>query len=212
MSPSRFLASLLALALAPAAFAQRVSAFTAGELAGWQERSFKGNSHYRIAEIDGERALHASCKGGASVLYREQKIDLTKTPVLQWAWRVDDTFAAIDERSKGGDDYPARVYVVVDGGLLAWRTIAMNYVWASEQPKGSAWDSAFTGNAQMLALRSGPAEAGQWRQESRNVREDFRRFHGRDIEHIDGVAVMTDCDNTGGSAEAWFGDLRFVAE
>jgi hypothetical protein len=211
MSHSWPLAALLALVVTvPAIAAEPVGAFSAGGLGGWQERSFKGNSRYRLTELDGRQVLHASCDGGASVLYREQKIDLNETPVLQWSWRVEETFTGVNERSKAGDDYPARVYVVVDGGLLAWRTIAMNYVWASEQPKDSAWDNAFIGNAKMLALRSGSGEAGQWQQESRNVREDFRRFHGRDIDRIDGVAVMTDCDNTGGQAEAWFGDIRFV--
>jgi hypothetical protein len=211
MSRSWPLAAVLALAVTvPAIAAEPVGAFSAGELGGWQEKSFKGNSRYELTELDGRQVLHASCDGGASVLYREQKIDLNATPVLQWSWRVDETFTGVNERSKAGDDYPARVYVVVDGGLLAWRTIAMNYVWASAQPKDSAWDNAFVGNAKMLALRSGSGEAGQWQQESRNVREDFRSFHGRDIDRIDGVAVMTDCDNTGGQAEAWFGDIRFV--
>lgn len=189
-----------------------LGAFAEGDLQGWQEKSFSGHSKYELVERDGRQVLHASCAGGASVLYREQQIDLTRTPILEWSWRVDAVFAGTDERGKAGDDYPARVYVVVDGGLLPWRTLAVNYVWASTLPAGTEWPNAFTGNAAMLALRSGTDEAGAWHSERRNVRADFRRLHGKRVERIDGVAIMTDCDNTGGTAEAWFGDLRFVAE
>jgi hypothetical protein len=188
-----------------------VGAFSNNTLDGWEERSFKGHTRYTLVERDSRTVLHASCSGTASVLFREHQVDLTRTPVLQWTWRVDRVFEGLDERTRAGDDYPARVYVVVGGGLLAWRTIAVNYVWASREPPEAAWPNAFTSNAKMLAIRSGDADSGRWHKESRNVREDFRRLHGRDVEVIDGVAVMTDCDNTGGQAEAWYGDIEFVS-
>jgi hypothetical protein len=100
--------------------------------------------------------------------------------------------------------------VVVDGGLLPWRTLAVNYVWASREAEGSDWSNAYTGNAHVVALRSGDADTGGWQTELRDVREDFKRYHGKDITHIDGVAIMTDCDDTGGRAEAWYGDIEFL--
>jgi hypothetical protein len=206
------LMAIAALAAVPATAAERVGAFSDGSLAGWEEKSFEGSTDYTLVRRDDRSVLHARCDGTASVLYREQEVDLRETPILQWSWRVDAVFSGIEERSKRGDDYPARVYVVVGGGLLPWRSIALNYVWASELPQGADWPNAFTDNAHMIALRSGTTGAGQWQTESRNVREDFRRAFGREIDSIDGVAVMTDCDNTGGQAEAWYGDLRFVSE
>ena len=192
--------------------AQPAGAFFEDGLQGWKEKSFAGHSRYQIVEKDGRRALHGACDGGASVLYREQEIDLSETPVLAWSWRVDRVYPGVDERQKSGDDYPARVYVVIDGGLLPWRTLAINYVWASAEPEGAAWDNAFISNAKMLALRSGTEDAGRWVSEARNIRDDFRLLHGRDVKRIDGIAIMTDCDNTGGRAEAWFSDMRFVRE
>lgn len=211
MSRARHLLWLLLL-LAGAAAALTVGEFSTGSLAGWQEKSLAGHSRYRLVELGGRRVLHASCDGGASVLYRKLPVDLVATPVMSWSWRVERVYSEVDERSKAGDDYPARVYVVVDGGLLPWRTRALNYVWASVEPVGATWNNAFVANAKMLALRSGDAEAGRWQSERRNVREDFSRLHGEDVKRIDGVALMTDCDNTGGTAEAWYGDIRFEAE
>ncbi|WP_226801612.1 DUF3047 domain-containing protein [Alkalilimnicola sp. S0819] len=210
MRPGLFSSIPLLLLLASATAAE-IPAFSRTGLSGWEERSFEGNSRYRLEEQNGRQVLHASCDGTASVLYREQEVDLRETPILRWRWRVDEVFQGNDERSKAGDDYAARVYVVVDGGLLPWRTLAVNYVWAGGEPRGQAWPNAFTGNAMMLALRSGERDTGAWREERRDVREDFRRLHEREIDVIDGVALMTDCDNTGGQAEAWFGDIRFEA-
>lgn len=173
---------------------------------------FSGATLYRPVQVDGREALHARCVSSASGLVLERTIDLRKTPILEWSWRVDDTFPrAIDETARAGDDYPARIYVVKDGGILRWRTRALNYVWASAMPVGSDWPNAYAGQAHMVALRSGPPDApGQWKTERRNVREDFRRYHGVDLDSVDAVAIMTDCDDLGASAQAWYGTLRFL--
>ncbi len=193
--------------------AEVLRGFSNGDLNGWEEKSFQGHTDYTLVNLDGETVLHARCDAAASVLYLERHIDLRQTPWLHWRWRVNRTFTKVDERSKQGDDYPARVYVVVDGGLLPWRTLAVNYVWASREPKGSHWPNAYTGNAHMVALRSGSADTKHWEVETRNVRQDFKRFYGKEMERIDGVAaLMTDCDNTGGRAEAWYGDIEFLGQ
>jgi hypothetical protein len=98
---------------------------------------------------------------------------------------------------------------VIDGGWAFWRTRTVVYVWAARQPAGSDWPSAYADQARVVALRSGTAEAGQWREERRDLRADFRRWFGIDARHVDGVALMTDCDDGGGAASAAYGDLRF---
>ncbi len=204
---------LLLLAAAVQAQERVIGAFSESSLAGWEAEVFSGRTQYDLVEEpEVGTVLHARCSDAASGLWRRIEVDLRETPVLEWSWRVDQTFSGIDETVRAGDDYPARVYVVVDGGWRRWRTRAINYVWASEKPAGADWPNAYASQARMLAVRSGsPEVAGQWRRESRNVREDFRRYHGRDVEQIDAVAIMTDCDDTGGEAEAWYGDIRFIA-
>ena len=180
------------------------------DVAGWERERFKGETTY---EIDGE-GLKARCDNSASGLFLRKTIDLRATPIVEWSWRVEHVDdGAVDEKTKGGDDFPARLYVVKDGGVAVWRTRAINYVWASAMPVGADWPNPFASQAHMVVMRSGsPSAPGQWVTERRNIRDDFKRFHGRDIETIDAVAIMSDCDNRGGTAEAWYGPVRFLAE
>lgn len=200
--------------LAPAAAGERlaVSAFEAEGLGLWKEKVFKGKTRYDLVNMKNGTVLRARSRGTASGLYRKMRVDLTKTPYLNWRWRVEGLLQGNDERTKAGDDYPARVYVVVSGGLFFWRTRAINYVWSSHQPAGSAWPNAYTANAHMIAVRSGPVAPGVWQREKRNVREDFKRAFGIDLREAHAVAIMTDTDNTGQSATAYYGDLYFSSE
>lgn len=205
-------AALIALRIGPAAADQPIELFDGANLQDWQPKEFKGRTQYSLVFADGRPALLARSRASASGLFREIDIDLTKTPYLHWSWRIDNTLGDHDETTKGGDDYPARVYVVVSGGVFFWRTRAVNYVWSSNRPVGSTWPNAYTGNAKMIAVRSGDGELGHWREERRNVREDLRRLFGADITRIQAVAVMTDSDDTGGAATAYYGKLYFSAE
>lgn len=140
-------------------------------------------------------------------MFRKIHVDLNKTPYLNWSWKIDNIYQGNNERSKQGDDYPARVYVVVSGGLFFWRTRAINYVWSSNQAVGTTWNNAYTGNAKMLAVRSGSQAIGQWLTEKRNIRDDLQTLFGEEIDEIDAVAIMTDSDNTKQSATAYYGDI-----
>jgi hypothetical protein len=197
------------MALAMPSFAASLE-FMPRDILAWQRESFRGETAY---EMDGD-ALRARCSNSASGLFLRREIDLRLTPVIEWSWRVDAVFdGAVDEKTKAGDDFPARLYVVRDGGVAVWRTRAISYVWASAAPPGSNWPNPFAPQAHMVALRSGaPPAPGRWVTERRNIREDFRLYHGRDIQAIDAVAIMTDCDNRAGAAEAWYGPVRFLAE
>ena len=190
-----------------------VGQFSQGDLSGWQPRLFAGSTEYRIASLQGEQALQAQSRQAASGLVKKVRIDLQKTPWLIWRWRIDQRLPAADETSKQGDDYAARLYVVVDGGLFFWNTRALNYVWSNTQATGASWPNAFAGsNAMMLALRSQADDTGTWVEERRNVREDLQRLFGEDIRYIDAIALMTDTDNNGGQASSWYGDIRFASE
>lgn len=200
---------LTALGAGPAA----ATIFTPAEIVTWSERSFQGHTRYRLVEVDGEAAVHARCQRSASALYLERRIDLRETPILEWRWRVRDTYGEeVDETTRGGDDYPARIYAVRSGGLLVWRTRAVNYVWASGQPLGARWPNAYARQAGMIAVDAGEAEAGRWVTRRRNLRDDFEKLHGERPEFVDGLALMTDCDDLGAEMEAWYGAIRLLPE
>lgn len=203
-------ALLLALLVAPPA-AAAPGAFSASGLQGWMEQTFAERPPvaYRLVHDDGVQVLEAACLAASSGWLWRETVNLRRTPVLAWRWKLGELPQGASEREKAGDDFAARVYVVLDGGWAPWRTRSLVYVWARQEPVGAAWPSAYTSQAQVLALRSGAAPAGQWRQERRDLRADFRQYLGLDTETVDGVAVMTDCDDGGGRARAWYGDIRF---
>lgn len=212
------LLALLLLALSSAygqAYGESViGRFSAGDWQdqGWQRKEFSGQTTYTLKKDGARQALHAESRAAGSGLYREISIDLRRTPYLNWSWRVDNVLTDNDEKTKSGDDFPARVYVVVSGGALFWKTRALVYVWSSHQPVNSAWHNPFTDNSRLIAVRSGRQELGRWLTEKRNIRADFKRLYGADIDRIDAVAIMTDTDNSGQSASAWYGDIFVSAD
>lgn len=183
--------------------------FAERDLTGWKERSFKGNTDYQLVEDQGVVVLRARTDGQASVLYRESTVDVAGSPWLEWSWKIDGVYRDIDEQTRDGDDFPARLYVVVKTGVLPWHTRAINYVWASEAAVDAHWPNPFTNKAHMVVVHSGNDDAGTWVHERRDVVEDFKRYHGIDITQLDGYAVMADGDNGNRSGTAWFGQIRF---
>lgn len=204
--------TVLLSGVAMACAGERLPVLSDGELAGWESEEFAGETAYTRIAANGGHCVEAVAQGTASGLFRELEVDLEKTPYLNWRWRIDNIYDNREEQTKHGDDYPARVYVVQSGGALFWKTRAVNYVWSSHQSAGTGWFNAYTGNARMIAVRSGSAQTGQWLTEKRNVRDDFRNAFGRDISRIHAVAIMTDADNTGQRASACYGDIFFSGD
>ena len=192
--------------------ADSVEVLRNGDIAGWEEKVFEGATVYETVRHDGRDAVRATSRGAASGLYLRRRIDLDKTPILRWSWRVDATLGDIDERTRAGDDYGARVYVIRSHPVFLWRTRAVNYVWASTMAAGETWPNAYTDSSRHVAVRSGDALAGRWVEERRDVRADFRELFGESVRYLDAVAIMTDTDNTGGAAVAYYGDITFTSE
>lgn len=188
----------------------QISDFSSKKLNQWERKSFSGNTDYQIVLLDNENILKAESHANASGLFKQQRIDLAKTPYLNWRWRVENRLGNIDEQSKSGDDYSARIYVVIDGGWAFWKTKAINYVWASNTAKDTIWPNAFAGShAMMIALRSTADKTSTWYQEKRNIFLDLKQHFGSDIRYIDAVALMTDTDNAKGNAIAYYADIYF---
>lgn len=193
-----------------------VEDFTPTQTALWKQRMFKGKSEYRSIVVDQRTVLEATTNASASLLFRQNTVDLKQTPVLEWTWKISKTFKgdtaeSINERSKAGDDFPARIYVVFRNGPLPGNAMAINYVWASSAPVGSYWPNPFQDNAIMMVVETGEQRAGSWVTHKRNVAEDFKTLFGEDISTLHGYAVMVDGDNTGNTTTSWFDNLSFTA-
>ncbi len=190
-----------------------VTSFKDNGLDGWEQKSFVGETDYQLVTDNGSTALLATSEGSASGMGKKIRVDLNKTPYLNWTWKINNKLDGLDETSKSGDDYVARLYVVKSGGALIWKTKALNYVWSSNQAQGATWKNAYQPkNAAMLAVRGQEDQAGQWVTEKRNVREDLKQAFGKDFDKIDAIAIMTDTDNSEASASALYGDIFFSAE
>jgi hypothetical protein len=187
----------------------------------WDVKIFSGETIYSINEYKGRLGLKALSNNTASGLVLKKKIDLTTTPYLNWSWLVEKQLLELDERSKSGDDFNARIYVVIEGGLLFWRIQSLNYVWSSNQEKGLVWDNPFAGSkVKMISVQGKAAQISHWYEEKRNVYQDLINTLGdkgseeanrEAYQYIDIVAIMTDTDNSGKDAESYYGDIIFSA-
>ena len=77
--------------------------------------------------------------------------------------------------------------------------------------EGQIVSNPYTDWVQMIPVQSGNANAGTWQIETRDVVRDYRAAFGEDPPAINGIAIMTDADNTKGSATAYYGDMRMRA-
>jgi len=183
-----------------------VAAFSRGDLSGWSKKIFTGETEYSIVQIDGRKALRSVSKNSASGLVKKIEKDPSQYPLLRWSWKIEHTLKREDATKKNGDDFVARVYVVFPR-VLFWKTRAINYVWSAKLPKGTAIPNAYTANAVMVAVESGDGKAGTWVNEERNIFDDYKMFFGEDPPPLGAVALMSDTDNTGDEAVAYFGDI-----
>ncbi|RNC70992.1 MAG: DUF3047 domain-containing protein [Desulfuromonadales bacterium] len=212
----RAYAALVLLAIAATALAATttIGRFSAGDLSGWEDETFRGKQKtiYTLVRDGGRTVLRAQSRGSASGLIRREGFDPKERPVLRWSWKVEGTLRNGNERTKEGDDYPARVYVVFPRGLF-WKTKAINYIWANRLPKGESIPNPFAPkNVMMVAVESGNGQAGKWVEEERNIVEDYVKFFGEEPPKAGAIAIMTDTDNTGEEATAWYGDITLAAK
>lgn len=211
----------------------KFSAATAGQELpqGWKPLTFKKtekHTSYRLVKDDGTVVVKAVAEASASGLTRKIKIDPKEYPVLQWRWKVKDILKKGDVRRKEGDDYPARIYItfVYDPAQLSFfekrkyeairllygqypPLAAINYIWESKAKEGTMVPNPYSDRVMMFVIESGSAKLGQWVSEERNVYEDYKKAFKGEPPMISGVAIMTDTDNTGESATAYYGDIVF---
>ncbi|MDX8398244.1 MAG: DUF3047 domain-containing protein [Mariprofundaceae bacterium] len=191
-----------------------IGQFSKTQLDGWKHKKFNGQTLYTLVTDSRlkTQVLQAVSLASASGLFFEKKINLEKTPYLHWSWKADRAFKVINENKKEGDDFIARIYVVIDGGIFFWKTRALSYVWSSSHQKFESWDNPYTSNTKMYAVDSGSINIGSWQYYKRNIRDDLRELFGDDLKSIDAIAIMTDTDNSEQAATSFYGDIYFTAD
>ncbi len=178
----------------------------------WEDQQFAAPTRYTLIKDHGYTVVRADSRRSASGKILKTPVDLTATPYVHWRWRVTKIYPGIDEQTRDGDDFPARLYLIARHPWKFWKTRAINYVWASNQPVNTVWRNPYTPNSRLIAVASGSEHLNRWQYYRRNAREDFLRIFGEQINTIDAVAIMTDTDNTGAEATTYYGEIIFSSE
>ena len=189
--------------------------FTEKELSELKVRKVRGadaKTLYSIGENENGKFLRSEANNSASGLGKEIKINLNKTPFLNITWKVENDLKGIVENSKKGHDYAARVFVVKKTGATPLSNRAMNYVFSSNNDINTYHPSPFTKKSIDYALSTTKENFNEWVTVKINVKEHFKKFHNLDLEEINGVAIMTDTDNSKLISVAYYQNIYFSTE
>ena len=188
-----------------------VFVFTEEEKEKLKVRKIKKKTKYTLGSNENGNYLKAEAEGVASGLGIEKKINLLKTPYINITWKVEKDLSGIDELSKKGHDYAARVFVIKKTGSTALSNRAINYVFSSNEPINKFWKSPFTKKSTDYVLSTTTNTLDEWVTVKANVKEDFKKLYNLDVNEIDGVALMTDTDNSKKLAIAYYQNIYFSA-
>lgn len=189
-----------------------VFSFTEEELKTLKVKKIKKLTEYQIGSNANGNFLRAEAEGQASGLGKEIKINLDKTPFINITWKVENNLNGINEKSKKGHDFAARVFVVKKTGITALSNRAINYVFSSNEDVGENWNSPYTKNSIDYVLSTTKINDDEWITVKSNVKNDFKNLHNLDVNEIDGVAILTDTDNSKMKAVSYYQNIYFSSE
>tara|TARA_B100001250_G_scaffold413496_1_gene447840 strand:- start:1509 stop:2162 length:654 start_codon:yes stop_codon:yes gene_type:complete len=190
----------------------KVFNFTENELKTLKVKKVRGadnKTNYSIGSNENGNYLKADAENAASGLGKEVKIDLNSTPFINITWKVEKDLKGIEENTKKGHDFAARVFVIKKTGATPLSNRAVNYVFSSNNDVGSNWPSPYTKKSIDNVLSTTKNKFNQWVSVKANVKEDFKKFHNLDIGELDGVAIMTDTDNSKMKAITFYQNIYF---
>ena len=193
----------------------KVFEFTESELSQLQVRKVRGadkKTVYSIGANENGNYLKSVADNAASGLGKEVKIDLNKTPFINITWKIEQDLKGIKENTKKGHDFAARIFAVKKTGATPLSNRAINYVFSSNNDVGLNWPSPYTKKSVDNVLSSTKNSLNEWVTVKSNVKEDFKKFHDLDVNELDGLAIMSDTDNSKMKSIAYYQNIYFSAE
>ena len=193
----------------------KVFEFTKEELSELEVRKVRGADNktiYSVGSNEKGNFLKAIADNAASGLGKELKIDLNKTPFINITWKIEKDLAGIKENTKKGHDFAARVFAVKKTGATPLSNRAINYVFSSNNKIGFNSPSPYTKKSIDNVLATTINNLDEWVTVKSNVKEDFKKFHDLDVNELDGLAIMSDTDNSKMKAVAYFQNIYFSSE
>ncbi|MDA9682907.1 DUF3047 domain-containing protein [Candidatus Pelagibacter sp.] len=193
----------------------KVFEFTDKELSELTVRKVRGADNkttYSVGSNENGNYLKAIADNAASGLGKEIKIDLNKTPFINITWKIEKDIPGIDETAKKGHDFAARVFVIKKTGATALSNRAINYVFSSNQDVGSNSPSPYTKKSIDNVLATTKTNLNEWVTVKANVKEDFKKFHDLDVNELDGIAIMSDTDNSKKKSITYYQNIYFSSQ
>ena len=193
----------------------QVFEFTEKELSSLKVRKIRGadaKTKYSVGNNENGKFLRAEADNSASGLGKEIKINLNETPFLNITWKVEKDLPGIDESTKKGHDYAARVFVVKKTGATPLSNRAMNYVFSSNNEVDAFHPSPFTKKSIDYVLSTTKENFNEWVTVKVNVKKHFKKFHNLDLDEINGLAIMSDTDNSKLKAISYYQNIYFSSE
>ena len=193
----------------------KVFEFTNEELAGLEVRKVRGADNktiYTVGSNENGNFLKAIADNAASGLGKEIKIDLNKTPFINITWKIERDLPGIKENTKKGHDFAARVFAVKKTGATPLSNRAINYVFSSNSEIGFNSPSPYTKKSIDNVLATTINNLNEWVTVKSNVKEDFKKFHDLDVNELDGLAIMSDTDNSKMKAVAYYQNIYFSSK
>ena len=193
----------------------KVFEFTDKELSELTVRKVRGadnKTEYSVESNENGNYLKAIADNAASGLGKEIKIDLNKTPFINITWKIEKDIPGIDETAKKGHDFAARVFVIKKTGATALSNRAVNYVFSSNQDVGSNSPSPYTKKSVDNVLATTKTNLNEWVTVKANVKEDFKKFHNLDVNELDGIAIMSDTDNSKQKSITYYQNIYFSSQ
>ena len=190
----------------------RIFEFTDSELSQLEVRKVRGadnNTIYTVGSNENGNFFKAVADNAASGLGKEVKIDLNKTPFINITWKIERDLTGIKENTKKGHDFAARVFAVKKTGATPLSNRAINYVFSSNNEIGFNSPSPYTKKSVDNVLASTKYNLNEWVTVKANVKEDFKKFHNLDVNELDGLAIMSDTDNSKMKAIAYYQNIYF---
>ena len=186
--------------------------FTNEEFAKLKKRKVKGETSWELGSNENGNYIRAEAEGVGSGLGKEILIDLNKTPIINITWKIEKDLPGINENSKKGHDFAARVFVVKKTGSTALSNRAVNYVFSSNNKIGEYWKSPYTKKSIDYVLSTTKQNLNEWVTVKANVKEHFKLLHNLDVNELSGVAIMTDTDNSKLKAISYYQNIYFSSQ
>ena len=190
----------------------KVFEFSKTELSQLKVRKVRGADNktvYSIGSNENGNYLKAVAENAGSGLGKEIKIDLNKTPFINITWKIEQDLSGINEKTKKGHDFAARVFAVKKTGATPLSNRAINYVFSSNVEVGENWPSPYTKKSIDNVLSTTKENLNKWVTVKANVKEDFKKFHDLNVDELDGLAIMSDTDNSKLTSVAFYQNIYF---